>query len=234
VSVRPGNVLVAVRNPHRLQHLERILRKTDTRKMDIVVLSIRQVTQAGSGEHALDVDQLFSEDETCVFSRVVSLAEKAGKHVELMVVPGNDPYEAIVQTAARLQSSRIVMGLSPKLSPSEQGKQVGRHWEQLPEPRPSLSLEIVLENQRDTVFFNLGPHPPRLWPEDIELAHRLWLKLSEMGPGHKLHHRDIIGVALRRMNQELGSERANEVVDDVLKEINGANGQASERQEWER
>jgi hypothetical protein len=179
------------------------------------------------------VDQIFSEDETNVFSRVVSLAEKAGKHVELMVVPGNDPYEAVVQTAARLQSSRIVMGLSPKLTPSEQGAQVGRFWEHLPEPRPSLSLEIVLENQRDIVFFNLGPHPPRLWPEDIELAHRLWLKLSAMGPGAKLHHRDIIGVALRRMNQELGSDRAHEVVTDVLNEVAGANGHASERQEWE-
>jgi amino acid transporter len=41
VHVRPGNILVAVRNPNRMQHLERILRKTDTRKMDIVVLSVR-------------------------------------------------------------------------------------------------------------------------------------------------------------------------------------------------
>jgi amino acid transporter len=48
-GVRPGNVLVAVRNPNRLQHLARILAKTDTRKMDIVVLSVRQVTQAGFG-----------------------------------------------------------------------------------------------------------------------------------------------------------------------------------------
>ncbi|HEY2016801.1 MAG TPA: APC family permease, partial [Bryobacteraceae bacterium] len=228
VSVRPGNVLVAVRNPHRLQHLQRILMKTDTRKLDIVVLSVRQVTQAASGEHALDSGQIFSEDETTVFTKVVTLGEKAGKHVELLVVPGSDPYEAVVQTAARLQSSRIVMGLSPKLTPSEQGAQVGHYWEQLPEPRPSLSLEIVLENQKDTVFFNLGPHPPRLWPEDIDLAHQLWLELSAQGPGSKLHHRDIIGVALRRMSEELHSDRAPEVVGDVLREISGGNGHSSE------
>jgi amino acid transporter len=77
-GVRPGNVLVAVRNPNRLQHLARILLKTDTRKMDIVVLSVRQVTQAGSGEHPLDTGQLFSEAETTVFSHVVTLGEKAG------------------------------------------------------------------------------------------------------------------------------------------------------------
>jgi len=226
VSVRPGNVLVAVRNPHRLQHLSRILSKTDTRKLDIVVLSVRQVTQAGSGEHALDTGQIFAEDETSVFTQVVTLAEKAGKHVELMVVPGSDPYEAVVQTAARLASSRIVMGLSPKMTPAEQGELVGRFWERLPEPRPSISLEIVLDNQKDTVFFNLGPHPPRLWPEDIELAHRLWLELSAMGPGAKLHHRDIIGVALRRMNEELHSGRSEEIVRDMQREI--TNGHAPE------
>jgi len=232
VSVRPGNVLVAVRNPHRLQHLDRILRKTDTRKLDIVVLSIRQVTPAASGEHGLDADQIFSDDETAVFTRVVALAEKAGKHVELMVVPGSDPYAAVVQTAARLQSSRIVMGLSPKLTPSEQGELVGRYWEQLPAPRPSLSLELVLENQKDVVFFNLGPHPPRLWPEDIDLAHRLWLEISAAGPGHKLHHRDVIGVALRRMADDYRSGRASEILADIHKEIAGANG-ASDRQDWQ-
>jgi amino acid transporter len=225
VHVRPGNVLVAVRNPNRLQHLDRILRKTDTRKLDIVVLSVRQVSPAGSGEHPLGADQIFSDDETTVFTRVVTLAEKAGKHVELMVVPGTDPYEAVVQTAARLQSSRIVMGLSPKLTPSEQGELVGRYWEQLPEPRPSLSLEIVLENQKDIVFFNLGPHPPRLWPEDLDLLHRLWLELSARGLGAKLHHRDVVGVALRRMQEELRSDHAPDVVQDVLREVGGGNGQ---------
>jgi len=227
-KVRPGNILVAVRNPHRLQHLERILKKTDMRRQDIVVLSVRGVNPAGSGEHPLTTDQIFSDDETTVFTKVVSIAEKAGKHVELMVVPGGDPYEAVVQTAARLQSSRIVMGLSPKLTPAEQGAQVGRYWEQLPEPRPSLSLEIVLENQKDVIFLNLGPHPPRLWPEDVDLVHRLWLQLSERGPGPKLHHRDVVSVALRRMNSELQSDRANEVVDDVLREVATGNGHREE------
>ena len=226
VSARPGNVLVAVRNPNRLQHLARILHKTDTRKMDIVVLSVRPVTQAASGEHSLDTDQIFAGAETEVFSKVVTLAEKAGKHVELMVVPGTDPYEAVVQTAARLRSSRIVMGLSPKLTPSEQGSLVGGYWEALPEPRPSLSLEIVLENEKDVVFFNLGPHPPRLWPEDVALAHKLWLEVSGKGPGSRLHHRDVIGVALRRMSEEFHSERQEEVMRDVLREL--GNGHSEE------
>jgi hypothetical protein len=210
-----------------LQHLARILEKTDTRKMDIVALSVRGVTQAASGEHPLEASQIFSDAETSVFTKVVTLAEKAGKHLQLIVVPGSDPYEAAVQTAARLQSSRLVMGLSPKLTPSEQGAQIGRYWEKLPEPRPPLSLEIVPDNPKDTVFFNLGPHPPRLWPEDIELAHHLWLELSDAA-GAKLHHRDVIGVALRRMIAELHSDRANEVKDAVSREVTGDAGHGEE------
>jgi len=224
-KVRPGNVIVAVRNPNRLDHLKRVLDKTDQRRIDIVVLSVRQVTQAGSGEHGLDPGQLFSMDETQVFSKVVALAEKAGKHVELMVVPGGgDPNAAIMQTAQRLQSSRVVMGLSPKMSPAEQGAAVGREWENLPEPRPSLSLEIVTPNEEESLFINLGPHPPRLWPEDLDLLHKLWLELAAKGPGAKLHHRDVVGVALRRMQQELRSGQSEEIIADVTREVSNGSG----------
>ena len=166
-------------------------------------------------------------DETEVFTKVVNLAEKAGKHVELMVVPGSNPYAAIVATAQRLQSSRIVMGLSPKMSPAEQGATVGREWENLPEPRPSLSMEIVVPGEEEPVFYNLGPHPPRLWPEDLDLLHELWLELSAKGPGSKLHHRDIVGVALRRMQESLKTGHSDEVVADVMREI--SNGSPSRR-----
>ena len=50
---------------------------------------------------------------------------------------------------------------------------------------------------------NLGPHPPRLWPEDVDLVHEMWLELSDKYAGAKLHHRDIVGVALRRMREQL-------------------------------
>jgi hypothetical protein len=185
---------------------------------------VRQVTQAASGEHPLDASQIFSVDETEVFTKVVNLAEKAGKHVELMVVPGSNPYAAIVATAQRLQASRIVMGLSPKMSPAEQGAVVGREWENLPEPRPSLSMEIVIPGEDESIFYNLGPHPPRLWPQDLDLLHQLWLELSAKGPGSKLHHRDIVGVALRRMQESIQGGHADEVVADVMREI--ANGTA--------
>ena len=221
LRVRPGNVLVAVRNPNRMDQLQKVLDKTDPRRMDIVVLTVRDVTPAGSGEHDLEAGQVFAAPETRLFTRVVALAEKAGKHVELLVVPGADPYDAVVRTAQRLGSSRIVMGLSPKLTPAEQGKLVGDCWERLAEPRPALSLEIVIPGQEESLYFNLGPHPPRLWPEDVERLHRLWLRLSRREPSGRLRHRDVVGVALRRLERDLESPRGEQVAGEVVREAFG-------------
>jgi hypothetical protein len=219
LHIRPGNILVAVRNPYHLEHLAKTLAKTDTRRQDIVVMTVKIVTQAASGQHDLEADQLFAGQENDVFSSVVGLAEKAGKHVELLTVPATDPWVAIVQTAGMLESSRIVTGLSPKMTPAEQGRVVGVAWENLPEPRPSVSLEVVMPDPDQSLYFNLGPHPPRLWPEDVDLTHRLWLELIDKGAGDELRHRDVISVALRRLKRELNSVESPEVIRDVIQAV---------------
>jgi amino acid transporter/nucleotide-binding universal stress UspA family protein len=224
VKARPGNVLVTIRNPNQLDHVRQVLDKTNTAKIDIVVLTVKWVTEAGSGEHELRPDQVFTDDIAKLFSNIVALAEKAGKHVELMVVPGVEPAFAIMETAQRLESSLIVMGLSGKFTMDEQAKLYGNAWERLDEPRPQLSLQIMDPDSGTQRFFNLGPHPPRLWPEDVELLHRLWLELSERGPGHKLHHRDVVRVALQRMNAQLNSPQADEVITEVIAESAGNTG----------
>jgi amino acid transporter/nucleotide-binding universal stress UspA family protein len=224
INVRPGNVVVAVRNPHELRHLKRVLERIDTRKLDIVALTVKRVFAHGSGGFELEPDQIFTDRVAQLFTQVVSVAEKAGKHVELLVVPGRDYNRAIVEVAQRLKSNLIVMGLSAKMTPSQQAKAFGDAWERLPAPRPQLSLEILDESTGKQMFFNLGPHPPRLWPEDTELLHKLWLDLTGRGIGHKLHHRDVVRVALRRLESELTSAKAQEVIQQVKE-------QASEEKE---
>jgi len=229
-QIRPGNVLVAVRNPNQLAHLERVLAKTDTDKIDIVVATVKHTGQPGFGEHDPTPDELFSADVAKLFSLVVTLAEKSGKHVELMVVPGRDPNLTLVETAQRLRSALVVMGLSGKMTAAEQAKLFGDAWEELPEPRPQLSLQINCQPSGETLYFNLGPHPPRLWPEDLDLLHRLWLELSERAGGSKLHHRDVIRVALRRLDSELHSREADEILqtlrDEVAEEAQEPSGSA--------
>jgi hypothetical protein len=92
---------------------------------------------------------------------------------------------------------------------------VGDAWEQLPKPRPSLSLEIVMPDPNQSMFFNLGPHPPRLWPEDVELTHRLWLDLVDKGAGHELRHRDVVSVALQRLQRDIQSTENDDVLGEV-------------------
>jgi hypothetical protein len=218
LKVRPGNVLVPVRNPYELGHLQRVLERINTRKLDLVALTVKRITRQGSGGFLLEPDQIFTDRVAQLFTKVVTVAEKAGKHIELLVVPGRDYNRAIVDVAQRLKSHLVVMGLSSKLTAAEQAKAFGDAWEKLPAPRPQLSLEILDEKTGKQMFFNLGPHPPRLWPEDTELLHKLWLKLTSMGLGHKLHHRDVVRVALRRLEEDLESDNAKDVLEEMRHE----------------
>jgi hypothetical protein len=216
IHARPGCVLVAVREYHALTHLQSVLTKTNLRRHDIVVMTVRPVS-TGAGEYELSQQQLFSEYEKELLTRVVTMAEKEGKHVDLIVVPGVDPFDAMVQTAANLKASRLVTGVSARMDSDELAQRIGLAWERLPEPRHPFSLEIISPG-RPSVYVNLGPHPPRLWPEDVDRAHEIWLRLSEKF-GSRLHHRDVIGVALRRLQKDLDTEQKADVLTDLEKEM---------------
>ncbi|MBI2150403.1 MAG: APC family permease [Acidobacteria bacterium] len=217
IHARPGCILVAVRDYSRMTHLQNVLQKTNLRRHDIVVMTVRGVS-TGAGEYGLAEHQLFTDYERELFTRVVAMAEREGKSVDLLVVPAVNPFDAMVQTAARLQASRLATGVSARMPSEELARRIGRAWERLTEPRHAFSLEIITPD-RPSIYVNLGPHPPRLWPEDVDRVHDLWLELSEKYAGSRLHHRDIVGVALRRMQEQLRSQGREEVVKDILEEV---------------
>jgi hypothetical protein len=127
----------------------------------------------------------------------------------------------MAQAAQNLQASRLVTGVSARMESTELARRIGLAWEQLPEPKHPFSLEVISPD-RPSIFVNLGPHPPRLWPEDVELLHDLWLKLSETeGIGSKLHHRDVVGVALRQLQRQLDQPDHTGIVDTVRREMRG-------------
>jgi hypothetical protein len=124
-----------------------------------------------------------------------------------------------VQSASTLQASRLVTGVSARMGSEELAQKIGHAWQGLPEPRHSFSLEVISPD-RPSIFVNLGPHPPRLWPEDVDLLHDIWLELTETpGLGSRLHHRDIVGVALRRLQNDLREDRRSSAVEDLLRDI---------------
>jgi hypothetical protein len=201
-----------------MEHLKKVLQKTNLRRHDIVVMTVRTIS-TGAGEYDLADDQIFSDYERELFSHVVEIAEKEGKPVELLVVPAVNPFDAMVQSAAKLKASRLVTGVSERMTSEDLARRIGLAWESLPEPRHAFSLEIISPD-RPSIFVNLGPHPPRLWPEDVDRLHELWLRLSDNeGVGAKLHHRDIVGVALRRLARDLSVGEREQVLKDLDDEL---------------
>ena len=217
LQARPGSVLVAVRDYTRMDHLKRVLEKTNLRRHDIVVLTVRPLP-AGGGELELAESQVLGAYEQELFSHVVTVAEKEGKPVELLVVPAVNPFDALAQTANSLRASKLVTGVSARMSSAELARNIGLAWERLPEPRHPFSLEIITPD-RPSMFVNLGPHPPRLWPEDVEVLHEIWLDLSAPKElGSSLHHRDLVGVALRKLRDELKTRQRPDLIEEIRKE----------------
>jgi amino acid transporter len=218
LHARPGCVLVAVRDYHRMEHLKRVLDKTNLRRHDIVVMTVRPIS-TGAGEYDLAEDQLFSDYEKELFSHVVEMAEKEGKPVELLVVPAVNPFDALAQAANGLKASRLVTGVSARMESDELARRIGLAWESLPEPRHPFSLEVISPD-RPSTYVNLGPHPPRMWPEDVDLLHEIWLRLAASDVlGSRLHHRDVVGVALRRLNKDLTNDGHDKVIGEIEKEL---------------
>ncbi len=201
VGVRTGNILVAVRDYNTLAHLEHVLTQTDTEERDIVVMTTRLVSGDTSGAPADET--LFDDYEQKLFTRVVALAEKHGKPVDLLIVPANNVYDAVVQTAFQLDSAEIVAGTSAKLTTHEQARELGRSWEKLGQkPRRCVRFKII-EPSGNEHTVELGAHAPPLTDEDIALVHKLWLQISNIPSRRRVHHRDVVRVALNRLERDL-------------------------------
>ncbi len=220
MKVRPGNILVAIRDPRNLYYLTTLLKTIDTTKQDLVVMTARIYHREPtfSGTSSIDSGELFEEYEQQLFTKVVELAEKEGKHVSLMVVPSANVFDAILQTGARLDSARIVCGLSNRLTLDEQGKLTGDAWERLPEPRPNVVLEIYSPDHSVQEYY-LGPHTPRLREQDLELLHKIWLEVSEDPELASLHHYNIVGMALDRLYERLHGPQREEILTLLKQEL---------------
>jgi len=217
VGVRPGGIMVTMRDAANPFALKWALSRTDTEEQDVVVLTVRMMG-AGGPEYLGPEDQIFSEHEQMVFTKAISVAESFGKKVSLLVVPAGDIFAALIQTANSLEVDSVVSGLSTKMSAEDQAFHIGQAWESLPEPKRQLNFYVINPSGESKVYY-LGPHAPSLRPDDVQLVHRLWLNLRRDPTVQDLHHSDIITYALTRLASQYAREKQ-----EIIKDLRGYRG----------
>ena len=215
-GVRPGNTLCLARDYNTLDHLHCALESTDTTKTDLLVMTC--LVRRGGDPAYRDIPerQLFASNEQLLFTRVVALAEKAGKHVDLLVVPAADPDQAALQTACQIGSAAIIVGKSVNSTAEEQARRFGAEWEKLPR-RPPHEVRLAIVEQEGVVReFVLGAHAPQLAASDVELIHKLWLDVVQEPARSALHHHEVVSLALMRLRQDLTGIRRKSVLAQVV------------------
>jgi amino acid transporter len=224
-DIRPGGVMVTMRDPTNPLALKWTLSHTSTEEKDVVVISVRMMG-AGGPEYLNAEDQSFSEHEQMVFTKAVSVAESFGKKVSLLVVPAGDVFAALVQGANNLEVDSVISSISSKMTAEDQAFHMGQAWEALPEPKRQFNFYVV-DPAGETKVFYIGPHAPNLSPDDVQLVHRLWLNMRRDPTTPDLHHSDIITYALTRLAGQYAREK-QEILRD-LRSYRGAQTTANLR-----
>ena len=224
-ALRPGGVMVTMRDAANPLALKWTLSRTSTEEQDVVVISVRMVG-AGGPEFLSVEDQSFSEHEQTIFTKAVSVAESFGKKVSLLVVPASDVFAALAQGANSLEMDSVVSGVSTRMTAEDQAFHMGQAWEALPEPKRQFNFYIIGPDGAVKVFY-IGPHAPALSPDDVQLVHRLWVNMRRDPSVPDLHHSDIITYALTRLAGQYAREKL-EILRD-LRNYRAAEAPAAQR-----
>ncbi len=211
-ALRPGGVMVTMRDVANPVALKWTLGRTNTDEKDVVVISVRMMG-VGGPEFLSPEQQTFSEHEQMVFTKAVSVAESFGKKVSLLVVPAGDVFAALAQGASSLEMDTVVSGVSTSMTAEDQAFRMGQAWEALPEPKRQFNYYVIAANGETKVFY-IGPHAPALSPDDVQLVHRLWLNMRRDPSVSDLHHSDIITYALTRLAGQYAREKV-EILRDL-------------------
>ncbi|HLW66567.1 MAG TPA: APC family permease [Gemmataceae bacterium] len=151
--------LVAIRSTQNLFMLEKTLAETDPETTDVVVMTAKVAPTDDATTNGVALD---SYDQN-LMTAVVERAERAGKHVQPLIVPTNNPLHAVLRTAMELKAQEVVMGASNKFATDMQLEEIEFQWLTLHGGEvPPLTVRI-LSRDRD-VYLDIagGNRIPKL------------------------------------------------------------------------
>jgi len=112
------------------------------------------------------------------------------------------------------------------MTAQQQAYNLGKAWEAMSEPKRQVIFQVV-KPDLEVETFRLGPHTPDMKAEDVALVHRMWLWATRdkgIDP-HKLHHCDIVTVALARLAHDMSSNP-----DEIVKSLGNSSDPAAGQQ----
>lgn len=136
---RANRVLVAVRDPGNLYHLNKALDTHDSETTDLVVFTSRIRKGLALIEETVTMDA----DEEKLFTKVIEAAEKHGKTVTPMLVVSNEPFYAIAQAAQAVGASEVIFGVSAKISTDAQLERLAMTWGSLQTDKKAVRFRIL-------------------------------------------------------------------------------------------
>ena len=83
---------------------------------------------------------------------VVNRAERLGKRVMPLIVPTNNPLNAVLNTAKDIGAQEVMLGASNKYTAEEQLDQIAFYWINLHDGQPQGLTVHVVSADRDVTF----------------------------------------------------------------------------------
>ena len=219
LGCRPGGVLVPVRDYNTLRQLDWVLGQPESENATWSCSPCACSGQTARTPAAMGDDQMFSEYEQRLFTRVVAIAERHGRKVTLLVAPGTNVFDALAQSAVQLRSGadrrRRIRSDDAERQALAARRGLGSHAAGVEGSRRRL---VVLCKDGGVKRFSLGAHTPDLTSEDLERIHRIWVEAVE-AVGPEIHHRDIVTIALKRLDADLDGatrEKVSQTMRDAI------------------
>ncbi|MDR1123914.1 MAG: APC family permease [Elusimicrobiota bacterium] len=119
-----NRILVAVRSPDNLYHLDAVLQNLSDDDTDVIVMYAKPVDNWRVGK----TQGVKNVDDDKLFSNVILAAERYGHRVCPLMVSSNEPFYAISQVTMEAQAGEIIMGVSGSHGANEQLERLVMAW----------------------------------------------------------------------------------------------------------